>query len=96
MKKLLFLNGLFLICGCYSPVGMWFSSNFSFSCPNKYEKEVIRNSCNVETVKLKLEEHIWWGREQEIPERLALLKQQVINERLYINNIYLKKDLKQL
>lgn len=91
MKKILFLFILFLISGCYTPVGMWFTSNFSIGCPNKYEKTIIRNSCNAESVKLKLEDHVWSGYEQELPDRLLLLKKKVMEERLYINNIYIGK-----
>jgi len=87
MKNIIFLS-LFFLTGCYTPVGMWFRSNFSLSCPNRYEKEIIRDSCNSETIRLKLEEHLWSGRSQDIPELLAKMKQQAIDERLYINNIY--------
>lgn len=79
---------LIFLAGCYSPCGMWFRSNFSFGCPNRYEKEIVRNSCNAETVRLKLEEHLWSGDEQHLPEKLAQMKQQVIDERLYINDIH--------
>lgn len=89
MKYCIFMLVLLFSAGCYSPCGMWFRSIFSFSCPNKYEKEVIKDSCNVETVRLKLEEHIWSGSKNEIPERLSLMKKQIIDERLYINNIYI-------
>jgi hypothetical protein len=87
MKKLLFLIAPFLICGCYTPAGIWFRSEFTMDCPNKYEKTVIKDSCNNETVKLKLEEHVWSSREQEIPERITLMKQKVFDEKLYINDI---------
>ena len=87
MKKCIFLF-LLLLAGCYSPCGMWFRSNVCFSCPNKYEKEIVMNSCNAESIKLKLEEHLWSGDEQHLPEKLAQMKQQVIDERLYINEIY--------
>jgi len=86
MKYYIIVFSIFL-AGCYSPCGMWFKSNFSLGCPNKYEKEIIRNSCNVEIVKLKLEEHLWSGDEQRLPERLAQMRQQVVDERLYINDI---------
>jgi len=86
MKKCIFLF-LLLLAGCYSPCGMWFRSNFSFSCPNKYEKEIVRNSCNAESIKLKLEEHLWSCDKQRLPEKLTAMKQQVIDERLYINEI---------
>ena len=66
---------------------MWFRSNFSLSCPNRYEKEIIKDSCDSESIKLKLEEHLWNGRQQDIPELLARMKKQAIDERLYINNI---------
>jgi len=86
MKNFIFLS-LFFLSGCYTPVGMWFRSNFSLSCPNRYEKEIIKDSCDSESIKLKLEEHLWNGRQQDIPELLARMKKQVIDERLYINNI---------
>lgn len=86
MRNIIFLS-LFFLSGCYTPVGMWFRSNFSLSCPNRYEKEIIRDSCDNESIKLKLEEHLWSGKQQDIPEILARMKKQVIDEKLYINNI---------
>ena len=87
MRNIIFLS-LFFLSGCYTPVGMWFRSNFTCFCPNKYEKEIIKDSCNNESIKLKLEEHLWSGRSQDIPELLARMKKQAIDERLYINDIY--------
>lgn len=87
MKNFIFLS-LFFLSGCYTPVGMWFRSNFSLSCPNRYEKEIVKNSYGTETINLKLEEHLWNGRQQDIPELLARMKKQVIDEKLYINDIY--------
>ena len=78
---------LFFLAGCYSPFGMWVRSNFSFECPNRYEKQTVRDSCDVEHVSLKLEEHVWATREDKIPEVLSKMKTQVLNERLYINEI---------
>lgn len=85
MKNFIFIF-LFFLSGCYTPVGMWFRSNFSLSCPNRYEKEIIKDSCGTETINLKLEEHLW-RRQQDMPELLARMRKQVIDEKLYINDI---------
>ena len=86
MKYLVLITLLFLT-GCYSSCGYWFKSNFSLSCPNKYEKEIIRDSCNSESIKLKLEEHVW--RKQDVPTRLTQMEKQVYEERLYINDLHI-------
>ena len=77
---------LFFLAGCYSPLGMWVQANLSFSVPNRYEKTVIRDGCYRESIRLKIFESVWAS--HEIPEVLARMKKQVLDERLYINNIY--------
>ena len=85
MKHCIVIFVTAILSGCYSTPGMWFRANFTFGCPNKYEKEIIRDSCNVESIKLKLEDHVWDA--QEVPDTLIQLKEQVYKERLYINKI---------
>ena len=85
MNKVVLILITAFLSGCYSAPGMWFRANFSFSCPNKYEKEIIRDSCNVESIRLKLEEHIW--EEGKLADTLCRMNEQVYAERLYINKI---------
>ena len=87
MRFLVFLS-LFFLAGCYSPFGMWVQANLSFSVPNRYEKTVTRDGCNRESIRLKIFEEVWASHENEIPEVLARMKKQVLDERLYINDIY--------
>lgn len=75
----------FILTGCYSAPCMWLRDNLTFSCPNKYEKTVVRNSCNVERTTLKLEEHCWDV--DEFSRTLKQMEEQVYNERLYVNKI---------
>lgn len=75
----------FIMTGCYTAPGLWLKANFSFSIPNKYEKKIVRDSCNVERTTLKLEEHCW--KANELPSALKKMEEQVYAERLYVNDI---------
>ena len=86
MKKILLLIALVtILCGCNTSCGYWLKANFSFSVPNTYEKEIIKDSCRRETINLKLEEHCWDDR--DVSETLERMEKQVLAEKLYINKL---------
>lgn len=86
MKKILFIMVVAtILSGCNTPCGYWLKANFTFSVPNTYEKEVTRDGCRNETVKLKLEEHCWDDR--EVSSTLAGMEKQVYDEKLYVNKL---------
>ena len=86
MKKILLLIALVtVLCGCNTSCGYWFKANFSFSVPNTYEKEIIKDGCRRETINLKLEEHCWHDR--DVSKTLERMEKQVFAEKLYINKL---------
>ena len=86
MKKILLLVALVtVLCGCNTSCGYWLKANFSFSVPNKYEKEIIKDGCSRETINLKLEEHCWDDR--DVSRTLKAMEKQVFAEKLYINKL---------